>query len=277
MNVIYIDSFFLLNLTTDYLILLAAGRIASLPLIRWRILLAALLGGLYAVACVLWNHTLLHLATVKLLLAATMVLIAYGFTGKPLRNFAIFLILSAAFGGAVWACSFLGISSANSGIFLPISMKTLLFSFIACYATVTLVFRHAGRKADRTLFSITLTHNGKTVQFSALQDTGNELRDPLSGYRVMVVDAPILASLFPSELQTQFRTASPMELVELLSCCGGCNTVRLIPYSAVGISQNLLAAFRPDTLLVNGTVDRTVLVAISPSRLCADEEFSAVL
>ncbi len=277
MNVIYIDSLFLLNLTIDYLILLAAGRIASLPLIRWRILLAALVGGLYAVACVFWAGSLLRLATVKLLLGAVMVLIAYGFHGKPLRNFATFLILSAAFGGAVWACSFLGGSAPGNGILFPLSMKTLLLSFAACYAAVTLVFRHAGRKAERKLFSVELLHNGTTVRFSALQDTGNELRDPLSGYRVMVVDATVLAPLFPKELQSVLQTASPMELIEQLSGCGGCNTVRLIPYSAVGVSQNLLAAFRPDRICIDGIADRTVLIAISPSRLCADDAFSAVL
>ena len=276
MNTIYIDSFFLLNFTIDYLILLAAGRIASLPLIRWRILLAALVGSFYAVACVLWSGAFLRLATVKLLLGAGMVLIAYGFSGKPLRNFAVFFILSAAFGGAVWACSFLN-SSPSNGILFPLSIKTLLLSFSVCYVVVTLVFRHTGRKTERALFSIELTHNDVTIHFSALQDTGNELRDPLSGYRVMVVDAKTLTPLFPEELQIQFHTASPMELVEQLSSRGGCHTVRLIPYSSVGISQNLLAAFRPDSLLIDGKIDRTVLIAISPSQLCADEEFSAVL
>lgn len=272
MNIIYIDSLFLLNLTIDYLILLAAGRIAALPLIRWRILLAAAVGGGYALACVLWPASLFPLATVKLLSAAVMVLIAYGFRQKPLRNIAVFLILSAAFGGTVWACSFFG-----GGTRIQPSLKTLLLSFAACYAGVTLVFRRAGRRAERTLLSVEVTHNGVKICFSALQDTGNELHDPLSGSRVMVVDAAALAPLFPTDVQPALRTGSPMDLVELLSTRGGCSTVRLIPYSAVGVPHDLLAAFRPDALSVDGISEHTVLVAVAPGKLCADEEFAAVL
>ena len=274
MNIIYIDSLFLLNLTIDYLILLAAGRITSLPLFRRRIFLAAAFGGAYAVVCALWPGSFLPLAVVKLLSAAVMVLIAYGFRQRPLRNICVFLILSAAFGGAVWACSFLGGSTA-AGIAVP-PPKTLLLAFSVCYAAVTLVFRRTGRKAERTLLSVLLSHNGASVRFSALQDTGNELCDPLSGSRVMVVDAAVIAPLFPAALRHSLQTLPPMELVELLALRGGCNTVRLIPYSTVGVSHSLLAAFRPDSLSVNGREERAVLVALAPGKLCTDEEFSAV-
>lgn len=277
MNTIYIDSLFLLNLTIDYLILLAAGRIASLPLIRRRILLAATLGGCYAVACVLCSSSLLQLATVKLLFAAVMVLISYGLRGRPLRTIGIFLILSAAFGGTIWACSFFSGDPRGSSILIQPSAKTLVLSFTVCYSVATLVFQHMGRKVERTLFSIELIHNGVNIRFSALQDTGNELRDPLSGYRVMVVNATTLAPLFPTEIQAALQTASPMELVEQLVAHGGYRTVRLIPYSSVGVSNSMLAAFRPDHLLVNGIADSTILVAIVSDTLCTDEEFSAVL
>ena len=48
MTVVYIDLLFLLNLTANYLLLLAAGRIAGAVLVRWRIALGAALGALYA-------------------------------------------------------------------------------------------------------------------------------------------------------------------------------------------------------------------------------------
>ena len=46
---VYIDLLFLLNLTANYLLLLAAGRIAGAVLRRWRIGLGGALGALYAV------------------------------------------------------------------------------------------------------------------------------------------------------------------------------------------------------------------------------------
>ena len=50
MTVIYIDSVFVLNALMDYLLLLAAARLAGLPLRRGRYLLGALFGGAYAAA-----------------------------------------------------------------------------------------------------------------------------------------------------------------------------------------------------------------------------------
>ena len=48
MTVIYVDTLFLLNAIVDYLLLLAAARLAGEPLTRLRFLLGALLGGGYA-------------------------------------------------------------------------------------------------------------------------------------------------------------------------------------------------------------------------------------
>ena len=50
MTVIYIDTLFLLNALVDYLLLLAAARLAGEPLRRIRFALGAALGGAYAVA-----------------------------------------------------------------------------------------------------------------------------------------------------------------------------------------------------------------------------------
>ena len=46
MTVIYVDTLFLLNAMVDYLLLLAAARLAGEPLTRLRFLRGALLGGL---------------------------------------------------------------------------------------------------------------------------------------------------------------------------------------------------------------------------------------
>ena len=53
MKSLYLDLFFFLNLSADYLICLSAGRICSLRLRRMRYLLASLLGAVYAALSVL--------------------------------------------------------------------------------------------------------------------------------------------------------------------------------------------------------------------------------
>jgi len=50
MTVVYVDSVFVLNTVMDYLLLLSTARLTGVPLRRRRYLLAALAGGVYAVA-----------------------------------------------------------------------------------------------------------------------------------------------------------------------------------------------------------------------------------
>ena len=65
---------------------------------------------------------------------------------------------------------------------------------------------------------------------------------------------------------------------ELLACAGETDALRgqlrLIPYSAVG-SKGFLAAFRPDSLSVNGKKNRDLLVALSPS--ASGDGFDAII
>ena len=110
---IYLDSLFALNAIIDYLLLLCSARAAGAVLHRWRLALAAVLGGLWAVACVLPGLGFLSYAPMKLVPALFMVLIAFGGERRLWRCVVIFLAVSAAFGGAVWAASML----AGSGFY----------------------------------------------------------------------------------------------------------------------------------------------------------------
>ena len=104
---IYLDSLFALNAIIDYLLLLCSARAAGAVLHRRRLALAAVLGGFWAVACVLPGLGFLSYAPMKLVPALFMVLIAFGGERRLWRCVVIFLAVSAAFGGAVWAASML--------------------------------------------------------------------------------------------------------------------------------------------------------------------------
>ena len=78
MTVIYIDTLFLLNAVVDYLLLLAAARLAGEPLHRMRFALGAGLGGLYAVAIFLPGLGFLAHPVCRLAAAAFMMVAAYG-------------------------------------------------------------------------------------------------------------------------------------------------------------------------------------------------------
>ena len=152
MEVIYIDSLFFLNLGVDYLLCLAAARICGLYLRRRRYVLAALLGAAYSVAVYLPGLGFLASWPGKLAAAALMSLVAYGREKRPMRCYAVFLAVSAAFGGALWAMSI----SAGAGGAAPMPLAVFVPAFALCYAGLSLIFRRRARLAEEKRVAVEL-------------------------------------------------------------------------------------------------------------------------
>lgn len=254
MEIIYIDELFLLNLAADYLLCLAAARVCGLALKRLRYFAAALFGAAYSVFAVLPACAFLVHPLCKLASAGFMGLIAYGGEARLLRCLAVFLAVSAAFGGAVWA------ANLSSGVSLD--LRVLLLSFALCYIGLTLISGCRARFVRTRIVSVRLRFLGRACLFSALSDSGNCLCDPLSGSDVLIASPAALASLF-AENAALLSISDPVALLEAASACPALKgRFRLIPYSALG-GAGLLPAFRPDGVWVDEKPRSALMVAVS--------------
>lgn len=272
---IYLDSLFALNAIIDYFLLLCSARVAGAVLHRWRLGLAAVLGGFWAVASVLPGFEFLSFAPMKLVPAVFMALIAFGGERKLWRCLVIFLAVSAAFGGAVWAASMLAGTGMYGGrVYLPVSTRVLVLSFALCYAGVSLVFRRIGKRAEREILPLAVTLRGKTVTLRALRDTGNGLYDPVSGRAVAVAELGAISPLLGGFECTGNDAAALCETLCKLSGLEG--RVTLVPYSALGTGHGLLAAIRPDSVAISGK-EADILIGISPAALSQDGDIDAIL
>ena len=272
---IYLDSLFALNAIIDYFLLLCSARVAGAVLHRWRLGLAAVLGGFWAAASVLPGFEFLSFAPMKLVPAVFMALIAFGGERKLWRCLVIFLAVSAAFGGAVWAASMLAGTGMYGGrVYLPVSTRVLVLSFALCYAGVSLVFRRIGKRAEREILPLAVTLRGKTVTLRALRDTGNGLYDPVSGRAVAVAELGAISPLLGGFECTGNDAAALCETLCKLSGLEG--RVTLVPYSALGTGHGLLAAIRPDSVAISGK-EADILIGISPAALSQDGDIDAIL
>ena len=190
MTVVYIDLLFLLNLTANYLLLLAAGRMAGAVLARWRIGLGAAAGALYAVLIFLPGLAWLARWPCKLAAGVLMSLIAYGGERYLLRVTVLFFGASAALAGAVLGLELLGSAplTLEHGVFYSvIDLRLLLLLFAACYFVLSLFFRRVGRHGGGELARLDVTLDGGAVSLTALKDTGHTLSDPVTNRPVVVV------------------------------------------------------------------------------------------
>lgn len=250
MDVLYLDLWFGLNVLCDYLLCLLTARAAGLVLRRGRYALAALVGALYA--CAVWLPGLGFLAKSggKLVCGLGMGLIAFGDERRPLRCIGLFFAVSASFGGALTV-----LAAQGRPLF------ALLSSFLLCYGVGALLFRVHGLFQERRLLHVQLEHRGRSAAFRALRDTGNSLRDPTTGARVLVATPKALAGVL-GENRALFERLDPVSLQALSSQLENLGALRLLPYSALG-GGGLLPVFRPERVLLDGRECRGVLVGVS--------------
>lgn len=240
----YLYLVMLLNFLVNLLLLLAANRLSGCPGSAGRCLGAALLGGLYGGACMLNQLEFLNGMLWHLVALGTIGLIAFGWSIHGLRRCALFAVFSLAMEGVA-----LGLGSGGS--------SALLVGAVAVLGLCFLGFRSG--MGQQELVEVELTKGEKHTAMLALRDTGNTLRDPVTGQSVLIADHRSAAALLGL---TRQQLRAPVETV----ASGVVPGLRLIPYRTVGCSGGMLVAIRLDQVRI-GKWKGSSLVAFAPEGL----------
>jgi len=259
---VYVDALFGLNTLINYLLLRGSAALGGTGGAVIRLLIAAALGGAYAVAAVLPGCSFLQHWSVQILCAALMLIVAFGWQRHTVKQALFFFALSFAFSGVVLLliqlvepdCVFVG-----GRAYYAVSIPAMLLLAGACYLVAALVFKGCGTHTGGDIVPLELEVNGRSVSIQALRDTGNTLRDPITGQAVLIVDGLLLPQLFPAA--KELSQSDPSGMVRQLSEWYPECRFRLIGYRAVGVSCGLLPAVRCRV------GKKRVLTAFSPDRL----------
>lgn len=265
---VYVDLLFGLNMVINYLMLRGSAALSGVPVTLWRLLAAAGLGGVYAVVTVVPGLAFLQEWIFQMLCAGLMLLIAFGLKRNTVKQGLFFFALSFAFGGAV----LLLVQAVEPDFVLlggrayyAVSIPAMLLLAGVCYAVAAVVLKGCGTHTGGDVIDAELILGQRRLSVKALRDTGNTLRDPISGNAVMVVDGQMLVKLFPDLSITRKQMEDPVSLMECLSArypkCRFC----LICYHAVGVQSGLLLAVRCRGRI--GKCVQPMLAAFSPVEL----------
>lgn len=274
MTVVYIDLLFLVNLIANYLLLLAAGRMAGAALRRWRIGLAAAAGALYAALLFLPGLAWLAQWPCKLAAGILMVLAAYGSELLLLRVTVLFFGAAAGLAGAVLGLELLGnvsLTLEHGVLYTPLDIRLLLLLFAACYFVLSFFFRRVGRHTGG-LVELEVTLEGGCAPLTALRDTGHTLTDPGDNRPVVVAYWRALEGILPG-------WADPADPVRSVERCheAGSRQARLVPYRAVGVECGMLLAVRARQVSADGKPLGRLLVALSPTPVDSGGGFQALI
>ncbi len=207
MRVLYLDSLFWLELTSDALLLWAAGKLCAARRSFVRLGLAALIGAAYAVLAVFLPAA----ATLpgKAAALAVMLLTAYGGEGGLWRLCLTYLFLCALYAGVSTAV----ILAAGK-----VTARALLFSAGVSLGVCALPFRFAGRRGGKS--RLRLVGSGGEVELTALRDNGNRLSDPFSGRPVVIAQERELRRLFPEDVRKRLQETEDLPPEERLPLLG---------------------------------------------------------
>lgn len=262
------DLAFLLNCLTDAFALYATARLTGLPLRPRRLLLAALLGGTYGVACILPPLREIGTFLPQLAACAGLVWLSFGRRETFLRQFLLFFMISCTMGGALLAAVGLLESHGGARALLALDWRVFLLAGGGCFLVLTVVFRGGARHAvagELTGGAVEL--RGRRTDFTVLLDTGHTLSDGVTGAPVLTVYQGALTELWTDqerEVLSHLQERGPVWCLERI---GEPGRFRLLPYRAVGVGDGLLLCFWAENVEIGGEKLGRTTIALSPTEV----------
>lgn len=251
--VIYLDLVMLLNFLVDFFLLLGTNRLSGFPSQPWKCTGAALLGALYSGACLLPGMGFLGNILWRSICLGLMGTVAFGWNPAALKRTGIFLLLTMAMGGVSLRL--------GRGDFLSVVLCAGICLLLSAVS-------FGGKIGGREYVPLEISLEDKTANLIALKDTGNTLRDPVTGEPVLVIGKDI-ASRLTGLTEEQLR--NPMETLAARPLSG----LRLIPYHSIGNGGSFLLAKRFSEVTIGG-VRKSALVAFASEGLGNGEFYQAL-
>lgn len=288
---IYLDVVLLENLCMNYIILFATGYIMKLKMKHWRLVLSSLLGGIYAVISYLEILPLYSNLFMKILLSIGMVYLAYFPKGVKslMKQLVLFYLTSFVFGGCAFAMLYF-IKPQNilmkDGVYVgsyPIKIALLggLVGFILTYIAFKIVKTKFGKKD--MIYDVIIKINEKLVKVKAMLDTGNLLKEPITGKPVIVVEKQELYKAIPTNLLEHIEeliggeelSFTNQEEKEYLT------KFKVIPFSSIGKQNGLMLGLKADKVMIEKEEENykrdDVIIGIFPQSLSKNHSYTALL
>lgn len=289
---VYLDVVLLENLCMNYIILFATGYIMKIKMKQLRLVASSLLGGIYAVIAYLEILPIYSNFGMKIILSILIVYLA--FNSKSIKNLSkqlvIFYLTSFAFGGCAFALLYF-IKPQNilmrNGVYVgtyPIKIALLggIIGFIVTYIGFRVVKTKLHKKD--MIYEIEIRIEEKTLNLKAMLDTGNLLKDPISGMPVVVVEKQQLYSILPAKLLDNIDKLIGGEgeiLLDQIEEKGIFNRFRMIPFSSVGKQNGLMLGFKADQVILKREeekqIQKNVIIGIFNQNLSKNNSYSALI
>ena len=272
-----------MTLAMHWLTLWATAEIAGYKIRHSRLFMASIIAGLIdavVILALLFGHIRVY-AAVPVAILSILPAVRVSFGPLPLAQFAIVC-------GHVLGISVLAFGGASATAYLTGRqlIPTLLGLIGTVLVTTEIGWGYVRRRFRDWLLYVPIRIRFGDVEFkvNALIDTGNRLRDPLTGSPVVLLEYGAAAEFLPEEVRRAFMAfdAGDLGLIsQLLAGSTWFARFRVIPFVSLGEERGLLPGFRADEIIISdGTrtfSSKNVVIGIHVSKFSKEGTFAALV
>ncbi len=271
-QVVYVDLFFVINFSMDFLCFFLEIQLLGSKLSVGRTVCASVFGGIYACTALFLPLSGIWDIALDFAVCALMCIIVFKSASHIFGNTVLYIAISAVLGGFMTAM-FLLLNRLElplgdiegDGISAYVLALLALVSAIASYLWGKVFRRRTSIKHTTVYIEV----DGKSVMLEGLCDSGNLLCEPISGKPCIVADIKALEPCLPEDILKMSRSGG---VDSRISVGNSARRLRLIP-TATATGDGVLIALRADKIyLGEGSSRREVdaLVALSSLGESAD-------
>lgn len=287
---IYIDVIFIENIIMNYIILLANALVLKIKINHLRLILGSAVGALYTVIAYVIPNKIFSDFFLKLLLSIIIVYLSFKPLSlkKMLTELLTFYLTSFVFGGAAIACIYIFKTQnilMKDGILLEnFSLKTVIMSAIIALIVIAITFKIVKSKFSRRDMykEIEIILDEKNIKVNAMVDSGNMLKEPITGKSVIIVEHTCFYNILPKEILNNLENilGGDLENIDEEVKNKYLKRLKFIPFSSLGKQNGMILGISPQFVKICGEEEKEIknsIVGIYNKSLTKDGSYRALI
>lgn len=248
--VIYPDMLFLSNFIMDYIVVGCMEEFLHRKCGALRKIMTSAIGAIYSVLAVMnpwWNSLLKYMFT-YIFMAFFMVLIAFGRCcfKELVRRFVLLYLVSFVLAGILNGMSMV---VGNARLMKIILTYTILRICMYCLDFFN---------EKKSLYvQVVLNYSDVTVKLNGFVDTGNNLKDVISGKNVSIVEKEKIKGILAKDSIKEH--------------------IRMIPFHSVGEQNGMIEGYEIDSMVVDGRIINKPVIALYEGELSSDGDYGILV
>ena len=257
---VYLDIVFLENVIINFIILYTTGIISKSKIKYWKILIGSLVGAIYSIIYYISNLKIYSNVIIKIILSIVIIYIVFNSRNPKtlLKQVLLFYLVSFIFGGVSIAIIYMvdtqNITIRNGVLIGNYTIKTIFIGVIVGFIITIIAFNFIKTKISKKdlICDICITLDEKQIETTAMIDTGNLLKEPITNIPVIVMEHTLFYDIIPKEILNNIENILGGDLSKIPEEIQRkyLNRLKVIPFSSLGKQNGMLLGIKAENLKI---------------------------